>query len=451
MKTRHPFAIVAALLAAPLAQAAVKVEIGFSEADKGFKLDPVPPPASNDAATAATFTLVDGERDGNGGDLAALHDGKIPGDADEPTRNFFFQNGSNGGRIEVDLGKPVSIKSIQTYSWHPRSRGPQVYKLYAATGNEPGFKDAPKRDTDPRTSGWKPVAKVDTRKKGTGGQHAASISESRGAPLGEFRYLLFDIEKPTEQDGQSNTFFSEIDVIDAKGPAPEAIKVVEKIVKTYPSPDKKFTYIVDASAAPDLMKWVESELIPMVKIWYPKMADMLPSDQYQVPSTFQLTFKDDMPSGVPAYAQGNQLSISTSFCRSQLQGEAKGCVIHEMVHVIQNYWIAGKINKHPTQTPTWVGEAIADYIRWFLYEPKSKGAEITAGNFGGAKFDSSYRISANFLNWIVETHDKEFIQKLNAAAREGTYSEKIWQDATGKSVEELGEDWKKANAKRLGI
>ncbi|MES2923423.1 MAG: basic secretory protein-like protein [Verrucomicrobiota bacterium] len=450
MKTRPPLVIIAALLAAPFAHAAVKVETGFSEADKGFKLDPVPPPAANDAATAATFTLVDGQRDGNGGDLTALHDAKIPGEADEPTRNFFFQNGSNGGRIEVDLGKPVSIKSIQTYSWHRNSRGPQVYKLYAATGSEPNFKDAPKRDTDPRASGWKPIAKVDTRKKGTGGQHAVSISDSRAASLGEFRYLLFDIEKPAEADAQSNTFFSEIDVIDAKGPAPEAVKVAEKIVKTYPSPDGKYKYVLDATLAPDLVKWVEKELMPVVYEWYPKMVVMLPSDKYTAPETVIMEFRDDM-GGTPAYAAGNKLSMSVPWFRTQLEGEAKGCVIHELVHIVQNYWRANATNPNPSKTPGWVTEGIPDYIRWFLYEPKSKGAEITTGNHSNAKFDSSYRVSANFLNWVVETHDKEFIRKLNAAAREGTYSEKIWRDSSGKSVEELGEDWKKANAKRLGI
>ncbi|MES2659587.1 MAG: basic secretory protein-like protein [Verrucomicrobiota bacterium] len=450
MKTRPPLVILAAILAAPLAHAAARVEINFSEADKGFKLDSVPPPASNDAATAATFTLVDGQRDGNGGELTALHDGKIPSEADEPTRNFFFQNGSNGGRIEVDLGKPVSIKSIQTYSWHARSRGPQVYKLYAATGSEKGFKDAPKRDADPRASGWKPIAKVDTRRKGTGGQHAVSISDARTASLGEFRYLLFDIEKPSEADGQSNTFFSEIDVIDAKGPVPEAIKVAEKIVKTYPSPDGKYKYVLDATLAPDLVKWAEKELMPVVYEWYPKMVVMLPSDKYTAPETVIMEFRDNM-GGTPAYAAGNKLSMSVPWFRTQLEGEAKGCVIHELVHIIQNYWRAAQTNPNPTRTPGWVTEGIPDYIRWFIYEPKSKGAEITTGNYGDAKYDSSYRISANFLKWVVETHDKEFIRKLNAAAREGTYSDKVWRDSTGKSVEELGEDWKKANAKRLGI
>jgi hypothetical protein len=440
-----PLAALAVFSALPC-EAAVKVEIKRSESDNGFKLDPIPAPATNDAAASATFTLVDGQRDGNGGELAVLHDGQLPSEADEPSRNFFFQNGSDGGRIEVDLGKLVSIKSVQTYSWHPKERGPQAYKLYAAKGDEKGFAKAPKRDTDPRTSGWKPIAKVEPRRKGEGGQFAASITQSPS--LGEYRYLLFDIARADEQDAQSNTFFSEIDIIDAKGPAP--LPVPPKVVKTYPSPDGKIRYEVDSTVAPDLDKWVEKELMPMVIQWYPKIVAMLPSAGFKPAELVKLEFRTDM-GGTPAYAGGNKLSMNTEWFRNQLTGEAKGCVVHELVHIVQNYGRAAVTNPRPAPTPGWVTEGIPDYIRWFVYEPQSKGAEITKENFGGARYDGSYRISANFLNWMVETHDKEFIRKLNAAAREGIYSYKVWKDSTGKSAVELGDDWKAANAKRLGL
>ncbi len=425
-----------------------EVTVAHSLEDKGFKLETIPPPASNDAATAATFTLVDGLADPNSADLSVLHDGRVPSDADAPSQNFFFQSGTTSGRLQVDLGKPISVKAVHTYSWHTGARAPQHYKLYAASGEEKGFSPAPGKGIDPRSQGWKPIVKVDTRgKEKQGGQHAAEVTNFSSLDL--YRYLLFEIEPAESNNPQSTTFFSEIDIIDTKGPAP--LGVPAKLVRSYPSPDQKYTYVVDATAAPDLMKWVESDLIPMVNVWYPKMAAMLPSEKYQVPATFQLSFKEDMPKGIPAYAQGNKLSISIPFCRGQLQGEAKGCVIHEMVHVVQNYWIAGDNNKHPTETPTWVGEGIADYVRWFLYEPESKGAEITKGNFAQAKHDSSYRISANFIDWVIRTQDKDFLQKLNAAAREGRYSEKIWKDATSKSLEDLGKEWKASNAKLLGL
>ena len=311
-----------ALFVAPLSHAAVKVQLAHSDTDKAFQLDPVPAPSSNDAATGATFALVDGKRDGNGAQLKALHDGRVPSEADEPAQNFFFANGSNGGRIQVDLGKPISIGAVHTYSWHPRARGPQHYKLWAAKGDEKNFATAPARDADPRDSGWSPYAKDDTRRKGPGGQHAAAINDPRAGNLGEFRYLLFDFENPDPENAQANTFLSEIDVIDARGPSPQP--VLAKVLKTFPSPDGKYKYVVDSTLAPDLDKWVEKELMPVVYEWYPKMVAMLPSDRYDAPETVIMEFRDDM-GGTPAYALGNKLSMSVPWFRTQLENEAKGC------------------------------------------------------------------------------------------------------------------------------
>jgi hypothetical protein len=422
---------------------AAKVRAGHSPADKGFRLDAVPPPATNDAATDATFSLIDGRRDGNGGEVTVLHDGMVPWGQDEPGRNFFFTG--DGGRLRIDLGEPVSIRSVHSYSWHPRERGPQVYKLYAAVGNEKDFAESPDRSIDPRSCGWKPIARVDTTRKG-GGQFAVGIANSTAAPLGEFRYLLFDVEPTRAGNSQTNTFFSEIDVIATDGPAP--IPTPERVLKTYAS--GKYTYTVDATLAPDLVEWVEKSMIPLVREWYPKLVAMLPSDGYTAPENVVLEFRDDM-GGTPAYAAGNKLSMSAPWFRNQLKGEAMGCVIHELVHIVQNYWRARSTNPNPSPTPGWVTEGIPDYIRWFLYEPQSKGAEITRGNFERSNYDGSYRISANFLNWLVKTHDQDFVRKLNAAAREGRYSDEVWKESTGKTAAELGAEWKRANAKRLGI
>ncbi|MCD6050777.1 MAG: basic secretory protein, partial [Verrucomicrobia bacterium] len=114
------------LLASQLAALAeTKVVVAHDAAGAGFSFKSVPLPAKNDAATAARFTLVDGQRDRNGGELAVLQDGKVPTGEDQPAENFFFQAGTDGGRIVVDLGSVIAVKQINSYSWHAGSRGPQ--------------------------------------------------------------------------------------------------------------------------------------------------------------------------------------------------------------------------------------------------------------------------------------------------------------------------------------
>jgi len=94
-------------------------------------------------------------------------------------------------------------------------------------------------------------------------------------------------------------------------------------------------------------------------------------------------------------------------------------------------------------------EGMVDYIRWFLYEPQTNGAEITTRNLARAKYDASYRITGNFLNWVTQKYDREIVRKINAAAREGRYTEALWMDYTGKTVQQLGDEWLKDNQARL--
>jgi hypothetical protein len=58
------------------------------------------------------------------------------------------------------------------------------------------------------------------------------------------------------------------------------------------------------------------------------------------------------------------------------------------------------------------------------------------------RYDASYRVSANFLNWLTENYDKNIITQLNEAMREGRYNGDLWEKYTGKSVQELGAKWK---------
>lgn len=426
--------------------AEAKVMFEHDAAGAGFSFKSVPLPANNDAATEAKFTIVDGERDRNGGELMVLHDGKVPAGEDQPRENFFFRPGTDGGRIAVDLGSLISVRQVNTYSWHAGARGPQVYKLYTANGDDAGFNAAPKRGVAPESCGWKLLASVDTRPQGSdgGGQYAVGISDGTAETLGKYRYLLFDISRTEDHDGFGNTFFSEIDVIDANGPAPTSsvAPVGKRILKEFTAENGKYQFVLDMTAAPDLEEWAVKELQPVIQAWYPKIVALLPSEGFVATSKVMLKFRNDM-GGLPASAGGMQVNLNSTWFRKELKREALGSVVHELVHIVQSYGRGGN------RPPGWIVEGIPDYVRWFLYEPQSKGAEVTVRNLETAKYDASYRVTGNFLNWVTQTYDKELVRKLNAEARKGEYTEQFWKDLTGKTVQELGEEWKKANTSRI--
>lgn len=398
------------------------------QATAAFKFAHVPAPSSSNAAATnaaakAKFSVVNGDIDPNSGGLVTLNDGKLPKEEDEPDANFFFNADTPGGRLAVDLGKVIGISQINTYSWHPNTRGPQVYKLYASLGAGTKFNAAPKTGTDPATCGWRLIATVDTRPKTgePGGQYGVSISNPAGE-VGKFRYLLFDMATTETDDTFGNTFYSEIDVI-------EAVPPVKPVLINSSPAGAKYDIKIDYTETPELKTWIETKLRPAVDKWYPIIVDSLPSKGYTAPKRFTITFKQDM--GGVAYTSGTSVVCAGPWFNSNLDGEAVGAVIHELVHVVQQI--------HQRNTPGWLVEGSADYIRWFKYEPKPTGTRPR--ELDTASYTNSYRITAGFLNYLSQKHDKEIVSKLNADMRDGNYSDELFKKYAGKSLDDLWKDY----------
>jgi hypothetical protein len=430
--------------------------------DDTFQFSIAPSPARNDAAARAVISVVAGEPDPNGGGVAVLQDGLAPADEDQPAANFFFRAGTDGGRLLIDLGALIRVERVSTFSWHPGSRGPQVYTLYGWKDSGSAPDSGPLRDRGRVPAGWEKIARVDTRslavsesEEAMGGQYAVAIqSDAADAAaskvMGRWRHLLLDVEPTQTRNPFGNTFFSEIDVIDADGPPLEFHKPAGVFARFETRGGGVVCrWTLDATVAPDLLEWAETTLRPVIQEWYPKLIAMLPSEGFQAPTNIVARFRDDM-GGTPASAGRGRINLNARWMREEKGREALGAVVHEMVHIVQDYRRPPVNRSEFSRPPGWLVEGIADYIRWFLYEPESRGAEITSRNLARARHDASYRITANFLNWVTEKHDKEIVPALNAAAREGRYSEKLWKERTGQTLEELGAAWRKEHEERLG-
>ena len=444
-KNKQLIAVVAVsglLLSAQDALAAIQVAIGHNSGELesgGFTFTNVPPPSRNDAATSATFTLLSGAADGNAASLKNLHDGKLPVRADEPAANFFLAAGSSGGRIEIDLGRVVDIRQINTYSCHPSTRSPQVYSVYGGDEAAAGFVATPDGGTDLEKSGWKLIAPVDSRLQTTdGGQCGVSISDS-AATVGKFRHLLFAM-KPTEtEDDFGNTFYSEIDVVELNAPV-EVISAAKLPPLVVHAADNDAEITIDTSKSPELGEWAEQKLAPALVEWYPKIAAMLSSDGFGAPKKFSVTIR---PGNGVAFTSGNRIVVNSKWLAGELNGEAVGAIIHEAVHVVQQYgngWRDGQ------PAPGWLQEGIPDYLRFFKFEPQTHGADIVwlrARPRMKINYDGMYRISANFLDYVVGhyDHSQSVIKKVNAACRAGSYTDGLWQELTGKTLAELNEAW----------
>lgn len=452
---------VALLLAAATASAEIKIVIEHDDNDAAtaqFKFKRIPAPSKTDAATGAKFTIVDGEQDDNGGSLEKLHDGRVPSEEDEPAENFFFNAATPGGRILVDMGRILEIREVNTYSWHPNTRGPQVYTLYASDGKAEEFKPQGKWGVEPEKCGWKRLARVDTRpKEGRGGgQYGVSILDSDGS-LGKYRYLLFDVARTEADDDFGNTFYSEIDVVEANASTgrPEAAAAPTNKAgrMTCEADGGNYRITIDTSSAPDLTEWAEQELAPIVQEWYPELVRLLPSDGFEAPKSISIVFRKGR-AGIPAATSGARITCNSDWFGQNLKGEAKGAVVHELVHIIQHYQRGQGPDPTAARPPVWLVEGIPDYLRWFKYEPQNHGADLTwmrAQQDLSLRYDAGYRISANFLNWVSQKYAPGLVQELNASLRVDNYHEGLWEHRTGRTVQQLGDDWKKDVEAQLAV
>jgi len=106
-------------------------------------------------------------------------------------------------------------------------------------------------------------------------------------------------------------------------------------------------------------------------------------------------------------------------------------VTHEVMHVIQDY--------RRRSGPGWLTEGIADFVR-YKFGVDNPGAGWTLPEYKSTQsYTNSYRITARFLAWLENHGNKGLVKKLDASLRGRTYTEAIWQNETGKTLDEL---WK---------
>jgi len=239
------------------------------------------------------------------------------------------------------------------------------------------------------------------------------------------RYLKF--VALNEQRGRAFATVAELEIIPAAAPETNTFR--------FKTADGQCEISVDTTKAPELNGWAREKLQPALVEWYPKIAAALPSENYTAPDRFKLIIE---PMDGVAYTAGTEVHASASWLKGEIGKQAVGSLIHEAVHVVQQY--------KDGHNPGWLVEGCADQVRWFQYEPESHGADLVWMQKRGKNFsphyNDSYRITANFLDWVSRKYDKDIVKQLNAAMREGRYDKGMWEKYTGKTVEQLGEEWR---------
>lgn len=183
-------------------------------------------------------------------------------------------------------------------------------------------------------------------------------------------------------------------------------------------------FIVDVSDAPEMKEWAD-KVARLCERHFDMINEELRSDGFKPRTTITMALKSNYK-GVAA-AGGGKITGSVKYFKDR-PGDV-GAMIHETVHCVQSYRTRGN--------PGWLVEGIADYVRFFKFEPGKIGKIKTDSHYNG-----SYRTTAAFLAFVTDKYEKELVRKLNKAMREGEYREEIWKTLTKKSVKELDDEWR---------
>lgn len=137
------------------------------------------------------------------------------------------------------------------------------------------------------------------------------------------------------------------------------------------------------------------------------------------------------PAGFIAGASGDQVTYQTEWMLQH--PEDYDVVVHEIMHIVQSYTA--------DTTPGWLTEGIADYVRnqygvnnaaagWSLQMPTAASA-----------YTDGYGTTGRFILWLEARYDLEFAEMLDTAVRSGSYVPSSWISYTGKTVDELWQDY----------
>ncbi|MEQ1936073.1 MAG: basic secretory protein-like protein, partial [Fimbriimonadaceae bacterium] len=190
------------------------------------------------------------------------------------------------------------------------------------------------------------------------------------------------------------------------------------------------TVVTDSTDYPEGDAWLKAAK-GLVEDYFPIVSTWLATEDFKPPKTITLIVKKGI--GPPAYATGDTITVKAEWISQH--PEDLGMIIHEMTHVLQQY--PGSSNK-----PGWLVEGIADYIRWWRYEPElhaTKGR--TKPDPAKAKYTDSYRTTAVWLAWCSRTYNMGLVPALDRAMRKREDPMPVFEKLTGKSPDTLWKEY----------
>jgi hypothetical protein len=194
---------------------------------------------------------------------------------------------------------------------------------------------------------------------------------------------------------------------------------------------------------------------------YPQIRALLDDGKSYLPRQFDIVIREHLgagnePSGV---ACRETVFLNAGWLIDHPEA-VEHVMIHEMAHVAQNYpnfayrhvwqWCAHYLaftaahpfRSYPPAEPTYWTEGIADYV-FARLASHTNPTNCPECDERFPHYKTGYACAASFLLYIDATYGANFTCQLNAALRRGTFSDRFFTNATGKSLDALWDEFQK--------
>ncbi|CAF2760990.1 unnamed protein product [Rotaria sp. Silwood2] len=183
------------------------------------------------------------------------------------------------------------------------------------------------------------------------------------------------------------------------------------------------TYALTFHKKDDLLSSeVEQRMITTFFVVYPQIVSRFNSNSA---CSVQFTVDPNF-NKCPAVTSGANVTFSAKWLQDHPADT--DIVTHELMHIVQDYSF---------DNPTWLVEGIADYVRE-KYGMNNVAAGWSMPNYCfNQMYTDSYRVTARFLIWLESRINSSIVEQLDKCLRQGSYTEQIWQQLTGKTIDQL--------------
>lgn len=180
--------------------------------------------------------------------------------------------------------------------------------------------------------------------------------------------------------------------------------------------------VVSDVSIPEFGNWLQ-QAKTLLEQWYPVLGDYYAYPGYTPATAFTIKLSPTY-TGV-AEVSGTTITLNPSYFRTHLSDA--GALIHESVHIVQSKDAGG------SNLPGWIVEGEADFAREHIYNDRPERQPTAVETYL-----SGYSPAANLLYYVQSTYSPNFVNTLNTAGWNGTYSDDLFSQASnGKTIAQL--------------